>query len=397
MLRGGAQARRTATTARWLLGLALVAVPAVVAAAPDGPPVSIIGGSATTQGEYPAVVAITINSNLCTGTLITRSWVLTAGHCVDPATLELSSQDQVTAAVRVHFGTLAVLEDPGTVATASATFKDPLFNKARLGSNDIGLIQLAQPVDIAPVTINLDAAMAPVGTVVTVVGYGSTEAAGAGNVGVQFELANRTSVSCPSLSIGADTNLLCFSQTDAKGTCSGDSGGPALARIAGKQTIVGVTSFGDQNCAEFGAETRTDVEQAFLLQHVPELVGCLADADCGGTQLCFAHSCIAQPFSPTGLGSLCTTSADCESAQCAESSQDGKRCSFACSVGDSASCPSGFECLQSSGNVGACWPEEGGGCCDAGGGAGTAGGGAMVLALGVVVGLRARRRARGAR
>jgi hypothetical protein len=372
--------------------LGLVVAPVTAVAAPDAPPASIIGGSATTAGEYPAVVALTINSNLCTGTLITPAWVLTAGHCVDPVTLGLASQDQVTAAVKVHFHTLSVLDDTGTVINAAATFKDPLFNKMRLGSNDIGLIRLAQPVaDIAPMAINLDAAMAPVGTVVTVVGYGSTETAGNGSVGHQFELPNRKSVSCPSLAIGADTNLLCFSQTDDKGTCSGDSGGPAFAEIAGKTTIVGVTSFGDQNCAEFGADTRIDVEQAFLLEHVPELVGCLHDTDCTGQHTCFAHNCIAEPFSPTGLGTLCSTSADCESAQCAQSSQDGNRCSLTCSVGEAGSCPSGFECLQANGNVGACWPEDEGGCCDAGG-IGSAGPGAMVLALGVVIGLGRRRR-----
>jgi hypothetical protein len=196
-------------------------------------------------------------------------------------------------------------------------------------------------------------------------------------------------VSCPSLGLGTDGNLLCFSQADNKGTCQGDSGGPSFAMIGGVNTIVGVTSFGDQTCEMFGAETRVDAEQAFLVMHVPELVGCLGDGECASDHMCFAHRCIAQPFSPTGLGTQCTSAADCESSQCAESSQDGKRCSFACSVSDGASCPGGFECLKSNGDVGACWPADSGGCCDIGGSDGTG-----ALLLGFVVGVAALRRKR---
>jgi V8-like Glu-specific endopeptidase len=371
-----------------------LAVAAPASAAPDGqPPVDIIGGTATTLGQYPTVVGLVIGSNLCTGTLIAPSWVLTAAHCVDPVVLNLPSQDQVTANIRIHFDTLDVVNDLGTVVPAAATFKDPLFDKARLGSNDIGLIQLDTPVtNVAPSPINVSAAMAPVGTIVTIVGYGSTERGGGGSIGTEFEIRNRVSVSCPGLGVGSDTNLLCFSQSDNAGTCQGDSGGPAFAMIGGKQTVVGVTSFGDQQCATYGADTRVDIEQAFLVQHVPELIGCLADGDCPTHRMCFAHSCIADPFSPNGLGTVCNTAADCDSSICAVSKQDGKRCSLTCNPGDDSSCPDGFECLKSSSaSVGACWPESGGGCCDAGGRGAP---GAALLGLGVVAALRRRRAAR---
>src|SRR5262249_10205695 len=155
--------------------------------------------------------------------------------------------------------------------------------------NDMGLIQLRTPVtDVVPSPINLNAALAPPGTVVTIVGYGSTEQGGQGQIGVEFELRNHMSVSCPSLGIGSDTNLLCFSQTNNRGTCSGDSGGPAFAVIDGKPTVVGVTSFGDTQCADYGAETRVDVEQPFLVAHVPNLIGCLSDQDCPSHRTCFA-------------------------------------------------------------------------------------------------------------
>ena len=46
------------------------------------------------------------------------------------------------------------------------------------------------------------------------------------------------------------------------------------------QEVVGVTSFGDQNCAVFGVDTRTDVEADFLLANVDL---CAAGADCTAT------------------------------------------------------------------------------------------------------------------
>ena len=370
------------------IGLALSAAPAQ--AAPESPPAGIIGGAPTTVGQYPTVAGLVIGSNLCTGTLVAPSWILTAAHCVDPEVLGLASQDEVTRGAKIHFDTVDVVSDPGTVLTAAATFKDPLFNKSRLGTNDIGLIQLSAPItDVEPSPINLNAAMAPPGTIVTIVGYGSTERGAKGSIGIEYELRNRMSASCPSLGVGSDTNLLCFSQVDNKGTCQGDSGGPAFAVIDGKATVVGVTSFGDQQCADYGADTRVDIEQAFLVLHVPELIGCLGDQDCADRRTCFAHKCIIQPFAPTGIGTVCETAADCDSSVCAESSRDGKRCSLACNVTDHASCPDGFECLRSTGSVGACWPEAGGGCCAVGGGApGTALAGLCAVALG----LRRRRR-----
>ncbi len=351
---------------------------------------SIIGGTATTLDQYPTVVAIVIDASLCTGTLIAPSWVLTAGHCVDPTVVGLSSQAEVTSAIRVHFGTID-LRQPGTVVRASETIKDPLFNKDRPGTSDIGLIKLATAVSgIDPSPINLTAAKAPVGTVVTVVGFGSTARGGQGASGVQLALDGRVSISCPSLGIGADTNLLCFSQADNKGTCLGDSGGPAFATIDGKRTVVGVTSFGDDECAEFGADTRVDIEEAFLSAHVPEIAGCQSDTDCPSHRTCFARQCIALPFSPTGIGTICTASSECESRQCTESTQDGKRCSIACTISDDSSCPDGFDCLLAANSQAACWPSTAAGCCDAGGAGGPA---AMVLGSSVLaLALRRRRR-----
>jgi uncharacterized protein (TIGR03382 family) len=391
----------TWTKASWLCGaLAVVAAvaPASVGAEPlhpasvsPGGPVSIIGGTQTTANEYPPVVVLVISTSLCTGTLIAPNWVLTAAHCVDPAVLKLPSQDAVTSAAHVHFHTLDVNADPGMVIAAQATFKDPQFDQNNLGSHDLGLIELARPVDdITPAPINLLPANAAVGVRVTTVGFGSQAGDDTGQVGQELELKNRATVSCPTLKIGSDANLLCFSDTDGTNTCQGDSGGPSFATIQSALTVVGVTSFGDVNCAKFGASTRVDAELDFLAEHVPELVGCLQNADCGTGSLCFNHVCFLGPGEATGLGQACTAATDCASLECAESSQDGKRCSLNCTVGADNACPSGFDCLPSTtADTGACWPGDNAGCCQTGG---TGGPAAMLLGVGVLAVISRRRR-----
>lgn len=365
-----------------------VALPAAAPAPASAEPAPIIGGTTTTVGQYPTVVALTIGGNVCTGTLIHREWVLTAAHCLLPAVVGLPSQEAVTESVRVHFGTVDLTKSAGDVRRAAATIPKPGFQPDKLGQHDIGLVRLAQPASgVVPTPVNFDAARAPIGAKVTMVGFGATEQGGTGTVGVAFAIEDRTSTACTAFG-WSDANLLCFSQLDNKGKCRGDSGGPSLAELDGQLTLVGVTSFGDLNCAQVGADTRTDAEKQFIETHVPSLTACDGDGDCTNG-ICFDGRCIATPFGPGGLGSTCAAADECDSRVCA-AGPDGQRCTQSCTAGAPNACPEGFDCLRSSGPAGACWPSDGGGCCDASGrGAPT-----MLLGLGLVALVLRRRRLR---
>ena len=354
---------------------ALILLAAVAGPASADP---IIGGTAAHKGDFPAVVVITLLNGqaLCTGTLIDPEWVVTAAHCVNPTTLMAANQAAVTSGAMVFFNTVNVQLDQGTAIGAKETIFDPMYNPSLGTSHDVGLIHLKTPVtNITPSPINLVVGKTPIGTVVTQVGFGTRQIGAGGPAGAEFVLANRTSEKCSTITeLGVpldDANLMCFSQADMKGECEGDSGGPSFAMVNGQQTIVSLTSFGDQQCASVGADTRPESVKPFLLQHIPNLpvVECNDDTMCSDGKTCFEHSCMPMPFAPTGIGAVCTGNTDCASTECASGPGSDKLCVINCTVADATTCPSGFDCLDTGGGGGACWPSAtggSGGCCDAG-------------------------------
>jgi hypothetical protein len=382
--------RFSSGTGTWLVSFSFTAALAVGSGcmAADEPPAEpvaervapILGGRAATAGEFPTVVAVRVGSGgLCTGTLVDAEWVVTAAHCLTPLVVELPDQATVTAMTTVRFDSTSAFGG-GMAIKAAQTIPHPQFNPYALGDNDIGLIKLATPVTRAVSTLNRRAEAAPPGTAVTMVGYGQSSTSNQNAVGVEL-VVDKTTADCASVTLpipATNAKLLCFPQTDGKGKCHGDSGGPSFATIGGKQVLVGVTSFGDQPCLTGGADTRVDAELDFIDTHIPALrcasdgvcvAGCGAgglpvdddcctsDAQCTSEQVCDEGECIPAPFSPMGLGDDCQEGNECHSGLCV-AGPDGKRCTELCTVGASADCPAFFECLSAgAGSQGACWPE----------------------------------------
>jgi hypothetical protein len=196
----------------------------------------------------------------CSGSLISPTVFLTAGHCVtiDDETGELA------ASARIYFEQDAGADyDPETDTPASSGYPytggvtastfyafDYQGITVPAMNNDVGLVILDEPYELetygslaAPGTLELygtgpDAR-------VTVSGYGVTYVNG--NPAATVSYRSRLMVDTWIIGIGGVANDLNVQLSSAPGrggggTCFGDSGGPTL--LYGTDTIVAVTSFG---------------------------------------------------------------------------------------------------------------------------------------------------------
>jgi MYXO-CTERM domain-containing protein len=122
---------------------------------------------------------------------------------------------------------------------------------------------------------------------------------------------------------------------------------------------------------------------------------CGTSNDCPGGFVCEGGNCVPEGFGDGETGSSCDDSTDCISGLCL-SNGDESRCTETCA--DDTDCPSGTECLGTSGDSAVCWPGAGGeggddlaGGCSVGSGRTSGGLGALFLLMVCALG-RLRRR-----
>lgn len=118
--------------------------------------------------------------------------------------------------------------------------------------------------------------------------------------------------------------------------------------------------------------------------------GCTTNADCADqTQICDHGACVAGPNSAGGLGSPCTANTDCASGSCGNDGAGNQYCVSSCDP-TASTCPGGFQCLDTGGGAGVCWPGEtaGTGGCNT---SGSGGGGFLLFGLGALIVSRRKR------
>jgi hypothetical protein len=216
-------------------------------APPDAVPMVLAGAR---DASDPAVVAITRidrrtgSTSLCTGTLVAPRFVLTAAHCVNGV-------EDGDARLGVSFRASRLSGSFHTVPSANVH----LPSRPERSQNDIALVELAAPSDVAPLPVNFDADAIDEVRDLRIVGYGLT---GAGRHDSGQKRVGEAQVA-------RTTSHFLITSPGRGNSCFGDSGGPALARVDGRETVVGVTSFGiGSSCRGGSGFVRTDSQRAFL-------------------------------------------------------------------------------------------------------------------------------------
>jgi Secreted trypsin-like serine protease len=196
----------------------------------------IIGGRPAAPLELESCVAIGNDGGyFCTGTLIAKRLVLTAGHCFPEGPSKILVGNSISG---------GGVEYP---VTKNGSFQHQPYNENSAPHNDLTLLVLekdvsgVQPVKIASTTEcdNMQ--------FVRIAGFGTTDVTGRYGFGTK-RIADVVVVSsdgkkCNGQNYGADPDLEFVAEDRHADTCKGDSGGPAyLKSPSGEWLLAGATS-----------------------------------------------------------------------------------------------------------------------------------------------------------
>lgn len=213
-------------------------------------------------GQFPYIAQLELTTvenrlALCGGSLISRKWILTAGHCC---------RNKIKA--KITLGAIRYKNDPsapGSVEMHSEKLHvHPKAAHHRDSEHDICVIELPNEVELSKTIQVIPYANKTIGELDNqpgvVSGWGDTNGGSISNDLLYAEMKiERTRVCNAFFKHRYSHNIMCATGKKNGGTCKGDSGGPFTLKRNGKRDIlVGITSFGS------GDECTTGKPRAFV-------------------------------------------------------------------------------------------------------------------------------------
>ncbi|HEY3466923.1 MAG TPA: trypsin-like serine protease [Amycolatopsis sp.] len=233
---------------------------AVVTAAPAS---AVANGSDVPQGTFKFAAKLTMTdiprpdgtkyNSACSGSLIAKKWIITAGHCFHDAARNPVS-GPVPYPTSVLLGTTTV-DQPGVTRNVVTVYQSP--------SNDIAIAQLDKPVfGIEPLTLNRRTPV--VGQKVTLAGWGSLTSVDP-TPGTNLQQGQMKVATVDPQYVGVKG----FAPTSTTSACTYDSGAPYFVPSGKGGRIVSVESDGP-DCPHDQAETtaRVDVVADWIAAHI---------------------------------------------------------------------------------------------------------------------------------
>jgi secreted trypsin-like serine protease len=207
---------------------------------------------------------------ICGGTVINPSWVLTAAHCFNA--------DSQPGDFQVYTGS-AKLSSGGQLVDLVNIYRHKDFNPKTMG-NDIALLHLAKPLDVSFAITPLPQEkqnLINTGKLVVASGWGATVEGGLQKPDSllfnMLKVVSPQQCNAPESYGGVITEQMLCAGDGVNDSCQGDSGGPLVVKDKATRYLAGVVSWGE-GCGrpkKYGVYTKVSAYSQWINQTMAQV------------------------------------------------------------------------------------------------------------------------------